>query len=260
MNIRRRIQLTVMCMLACDTGPDAITQGDVMIDKQAGTTHLGRREPAVDMRDDRSQLVCDVVQDIDETGKPQIRYLAAPQGFHPLQVERFETDRVIRLAQVSGGLPVEVSAEMCHPAMHTGEVSSGFGTVVRPRPFRRKLSVGPGKLPESSLERLRSGDRLSLLAREIGTESEVKARAFTRRDPLRSLRTYQTGEIDVQLTQGITLDGHCFDGAIDVSGPGELIDRAPDAQQVAPEQLPSGLRERERSGLGDLAERRRAYF
>ena len=92
----------------------------------------------------------DVVQDLDETGKTQVRDLTPPQGFHALEVQGFEADDDRRSDRGSvRSLPVEVTTQMSHPAMHTGEVRFGSAPVTRPWTFRRELSVGPGNLPES---------------------------------------------------------------------------------------------------------------
>jgi hypothetical protein len=90
-------------------------------------------------------------------------------------------------------------------------------------------------------------------AGEIRRQPKVKACAFTCHDSADGLRYSETGEIDVQIAQGITFDGDRFDGAFNVAGRGELVHGGANAQSVATQEFPSRLRQGERFGMADVA-------
>ena len=83
-------------------------------------THMaafGRGKPRVDMLHHRAMLGRNMMQDVNEGAKPQVRDLAAPQGFHALEVEGLQADGVVLETEVVRQLPVKGLPETCHTAM-----------------------------------------------------------------------------------------------------------------------------------------------
>jgi hypothetical protein len=57
------------------------------------------------MVDDRAQLRGDMMQNVHKPSKPQVRDFPPPQGFHALEVERFQRDMVVLGTQITRQLP-----------------------------------------------------------------------------------------------------------------------------------------------------------
>src|ERR1043166_6339136 len=88
-NVDGRVVVTLMGH-STGTSPHTVPQGDERIEGAADMTELAGWKPGVDMVHHRASLRSDLMQDADEIAKAQIRDFAPPQGFHALQVERFE--------------------------------------------------------------------------------------------------------------------------------------------------------------------------
>ena len=101
-DIDRGVEIALVHSVTVDTGPDAIPQRDGIVEMPADMTTFGGREPLVDVLHNRATLLCRVVQDAHKTGKAQVRHFAAPQRFHPLEIERLQPYSVILLAQLAG--------------------------------------------------------------------------------------------------------------------------------------------------------------
>jgi hypothetical protein len=89
----------------------------------------------------------DMVQNLHERAKAQVRDFAPPQGFHALQIESFQHDDVILCAELMGHVPMERVTEMANPPVHTGQMQMSFPTIVGASMLARQIPVGLGHRP-----------------------------------------------------------------------------------------------------------------
>jgi hypothetical protein len=144
---------------------------------------------------------------------------------------------------------------MGHAAMDTGKMLLSFVAIVGAFHLARELAMGLGNLAQAPLERLWSLVLRTIMICQIGRQSKVKACAVTCHGSIDRLMIQKAGKVHVQLSERSTFDRYRFDAAFDGSRLGVLVCRAANPQAVAPQQLPPGLRQGERLGLGDLAQR-----
>ena len=124
------------------TGPDPITERDMLVDVSTRGTQCGTRKPAATCCTNVPVLAATWCRMSDEAGKAQVRHLAAPQGFHALQVQGFQADDVVLPAQVVRQLPVKRLADMGHPAMDPRQVLVGLVAIARAFLLAGELPVG----------------------------------------------------------------------------------------------------------------------
>ena len=256
-NVARGV-LVPMVHRAAWTAPQTISECDGVVEMSTLSTELGRGEPWVDVMHNRACLCGHMMQRLDEPPKAQVRDLASPQGFHAMQVEGFQHDAVILGAQLVGQLPVKRLAYIGHTLMDTRQMLFGARAVGRTLLCTRQMAIGCGQFAQSFAERLWSVSCGAIAAGEIRRQPKVKACAFTRHGSGDWLRDNETGEVHVQIAEGIAFDRHRLDGAMDITGLGELVHRGANAQPVAAEELPACLFEREGLGSAHFAKARGA--
>ena len=255
-NIHGCVDVSLVRGATVGTRPGTISQCEVLVDAATHRAQLRRGEPAVDVMHDCASLRGNVVQRLHKRGKAQVRHFAAPQGFHPLQVQRFQGDEVIGCTQAMRQCPVKGVPLIRHALMDPGKVHQGLLTIVRALLFAGKPTVRLGKRLQTLLERLWCVKLCSVTIGQIRRQPKVKACAFTCHDSVNGLRFIQkAGEIHVQVPKRIPLDGDGFDRTLYLSGLRVFVDGRTDLETVAIKQLPSGLRQRERLGMTDFAKR-----
>jgi hypothetical protein len=255
-NIRGRVLVSAVHRTALLTGPDTITQHDMVVHMATDRAQLGGGKPRVNVVYHRTQFGRDMMQDLNERAEAKIRNLAAPQGFHPLEIERLQRDMVVLGAQRAGKIPMKRFPYMGHTAMHTSKMSLRFLTIVGAFHFSRQLTIGLGNLSQALFERLRRVMLGLITTGEISLQAKIKACAVTCHGSGDGLRIKETGKVHVQFAKNITLDGHRFDSAFDVSRLRKLVHSGTNAQPIALKQLPTILLQGERFGLDDFAKRR----
>lgn len=136
------VQVALMRDAADSTGPDPITEREMLGDVMTRGTPFGAGTPAAHMLYQHARLRGHMVQNGDKAGKAQVRYLAAPQRFHAPQVQGFQGNHVILLTQLVGQLPVKPLADMGGVAVDTRQVPPGLVPIVLTLTLAGQLPVG----------------------------------------------------------------------------------------------------------------------
>ena len=172
----------------------------------------------------------DMAQRLHERAKAQVGDLAPPQGLHAVQVQGFERDAIVCGAHLVGQLPVKGLTHVGYPLVHTGQMLLSTRPVGRPLLFARQGLIGRRQQAQSPLEWLGCVFFGPITPRKVRGQPKVKACAFTCHGSLEGLRRDETREVDVQIAQGIPLDGHRLDEAFKLARLGELVDGGAKAQ------------------------------
>lgn len=230
---------------AANASPMPILEAQRLVDRPACTTHLARREPSVNVVDDRPGLRGLVVEDADELGEPEVPDLLSPQPLHGLEVQVFKEQVVVPERQPSRELEVVVPALIGDTLVDAGERHPGLPTVVAPFLLGRELLAGPADGLASLVVEQRGDLLASIAEREKGLQTEVRARAFTRHDAVIRSILDLAGEEEIKVSQRVPLDGDGFHRPLDLAGLAEPENPFSDPDLVSTQQRPSGLLERE---------------
>jgi hypothetical protein len=95
-----------------------------------------------------------MLQNLHERGKPQVRDLAAPQGFHALEVQGLQADGVVLVAEVVGKTPMKGMPYLGDTLMDTSQMRLGTAAIAGTRPLSGQFAVRLRQEPESLSERL----------------------------------------------------------------------------------------------------------
>ncbi len=254
-NIHRSIQVSSMCRATVWARPHTVSERDACVERAANRAQLGRWEPLVDMMHRSTCLAGDMVQRVEKRCKAQIRHLASPQRFHPLHVERFQGDAIILSAQLTSEAPMKVFSLVRNAFVDTGKMLLGLLAIGGALLLARQLTARLRNRLQTVRERLRCLVCSAITACEVCRQPKIKACAFTCHDSVNGLFLHDAGEVDVQVSESIALDGDGLDGASDLARLRILVDGRADFQSVVVKQFPACLCQSEGFGVADLAKR-----
>ena len=257
-NIDRRVEVALVCRAAVWARPHAGSERDVFVDPPAHRAQFGRGEPCVDVMHDSACRAGNVMQNINKAGKAKVRHFAAPQRFHATQVERFQRNEVVLRAEFACQRPMKRLPLVRHTLVDTVQMLSGLPPIMGALLLVRQLAVGLRNRPQAVFEGLWCLMLSPITAGEIRRQPKVKACAFTCHDSDNGLFVNDTREVDVHVPKRIAFDGHRFDGAVNLSGLGVLIDRRANLETIPVKEFPAGLCQRERLRIPYFAEGGRA--
>jgi len=231
-----------------------------LVDRPAGTAQLTRRKPPADVMNDRPGLRGLMVKDAHEQGKPQVSDFPSPEPLHSLEVQVFEEEVVVPEGQFPCELEVVVPTLVGDALVDAGECRSGLPPVVAPLLFGGELFGGTANsLAGLAVEQ--GGDLPASVAEsEEVFQPEVRARDLTRHDAgVRPIFDLAAKE-DVEVSQGVPLEGNGLHRPLDFTGFAETKSLPFDPEPVFALQRPSGLFEREGAVLTARPEAGRCGF
>ena len=188
----------------------------------------------------------------------KVRHLASPQSLHAPQLQIFKKDNVVRCAEIAGEVPVPGCSLVPNPAMHTSQVHTSPGVIHRTFHLARKAPVCRFQRRKSGPKRLGCLDSRAIAARQECLEAKVESCAVTRHGPTGRLSLNEAAKKYEQISDSIPFDRHRFDGAINVAGLTELIDRLANQKPVISSQIPTGVLQGERLSLPHFSKARRS--
>lgn len=220
---------------------------------------LGRGIKAVNEMHEFTLTFGDVLQNIAELRKGDVSDLAPPKSVHGFDIERFQNDDVKArprgTRQVMRQLEEPVPALVCDPFMHSYKVVVGFTPVMATFDFAGKVAVRVTDVIQTSLKELRRSNHFAGRQGEEGFQTKVCANdGVTQSVDFFLFRLY--GKANEQFPKQVALDRDRFDRAENFPAFAELVDFTLNANLIGTDQLPTGLLERKRRVLFDLAEPR----
>lgn len=219
-------------------------------------TNLGTWKEPINKGNNLALFLSNPFQDVQKRTKGQVANLAPPKALHTLKVQGFKEQIIIAVGQFICQLKKPIQALIGYPFVSFSQHSPGFSPVVTTFNLVRQRAVGALDVIQALLKKLR---RFYLVCTETianGQECfkpEIKPRHFTgRRLGLKTLDFQRKAQI--QVIQGIALDGDSLDAANQISIFAEFIDIFTDLNLAGIYQFPAGLFEREALELGYLPE------